>query len=544
MSNINDFVIEDGILTKYVGKETEVVIPEGVTEIGLRAFAGCEKLKKVTIPETVTKVGSEAFKNCKQLPVEFRIYNYTARKGVIFNYDDMETPIVNGIDKGEIYNSLKDFRVIEEDKHFYLGNDNNPYLVFCGHRDAENRKRCKITINPRTRYIDVLYSIKFPKAHCILEFYLMDELVWLNESFKVLSADLKQKCVESFLRLYNDGKEIEKSVVDAYKKYIVSQRKKYYTIVHTNLAMLRFMTSNDIIEKAVCGKIFEEVQKTKNAEAIATMLAYMEKQGIVAEQKDKSASKLDLDAPEGIVLTPEEAKLDWMYSSVELDDGTKGIAIDSYKGMDTIVTIPSKIGKKTVLYINAWAFSPKKERLTAQAKRERLSIKEVVIPEGVVGLEYDAFNGSNVETVRLPSSLKEIGNGAFASCEKLKEIKIPEGCVFGGSFVGCKLLENSSKMVVINGKLDSCSSTKKTSIQIPKTVTEICKYAFYECENLKELVFHKNVKKASSCITSNWWSKPITLTRDGGKKTLVIVAPAGSFGIEYAKENGLEFKEI
>lgn len=30
MSNINDFVIEDGVLKKYKGKDSEIYIPEGV----------------------------------------------------------------------------------------------------------------------------------------------------------------------------------------------------------------------------------------------------------------------------------------------------------------------------------------------------------------------------------------------------------------------------------------------------------------------------------------------------------------------------------
>ena len=41
MSNINDFVIENGVLKKYTGSEAEVVIPDAVKEIGVEAF--CDK---------------------------------------------------------------------------------------------------------------------------------------------------------------------------------------------------------------------------------------------------------------------------------------------------------------------------------------------------------------------------------------------------------------------------------------------------------------------------------------------------------------------
>ena len=52
MSNASDFIIENGVLTKYVGPGGDVVIPEGVTEIRYWAFDGCENLKSVFIPKS------------------------------------------------------------------------------------------------------------------------------------------------------------------------------------------------------------------------------------------------------------------------------------------------------------------------------------------------------------------------------------------------------------------------------------------------------------------------------------------------------------
>ena len=67
MSNASDFVIENGVLTKYVGPGGDVVIPEGVTEIGACAFEKCTKLTGVTIPEGVIGVGFKAFAGCTKL---------------------------------------------------------------------------------------------------------------------------------------------------------------------------------------------------------------------------------------------------------------------------------------------------------------------------------------------------------------------------------------------------------------------------------------------------------------------------------------------
>lgn len=64
MSNASDFIIENGVLTKYVGPGGDVEIPEGVTSIGESAFDGCKGLTTLTIPERVQRIGSFAFRGC------------------------------------------------------------------------------------------------------------------------------------------------------------------------------------------------------------------------------------------------------------------------------------------------------------------------------------------------------------------------------------------------------------------------------------------------------------------------------------------------
>ncbi len=63
----NGFDIQDGVLVKYSGDATEVVIPEGVTAIGDEAFAYCDSLTSITIPEGVQTIGDEAFLDCDSL---------------------------------------------------------------------------------------------------------------------------------------------------------------------------------------------------------------------------------------------------------------------------------------------------------------------------------------------------------------------------------------------------------------------------------------------------------------------------------------------
>ena len=67
MSSASDFIIENGVLKKYVGPGGDVTIPEGVTSIGDCVFHGCSSLISIAIPDGVTSIGVLAFSGCKNL---------------------------------------------------------------------------------------------------------------------------------------------------------------------------------------------------------------------------------------------------------------------------------------------------------------------------------------------------------------------------------------------------------------------------------------------------------------------------------------------
>ena len=63
---MEDFEIENGVLTEYQGKDVDVIVPEGVREIGEGAFWRCD-VESVRLPQGIRAIRSGAFMNCRSL---------------------------------------------------------------------------------------------------------------------------------------------------------------------------------------------------------------------------------------------------------------------------------------------------------------------------------------------------------------------------------------------------------------------------------------------------------------------------------------------
>lgn len=66
-TSTKDFVIRAGVLEKYNGEDTTVVIPNGVRVIKTFAFQDCYALTNVVIPEGVIEIMDSAFEGCRAL---------------------------------------------------------------------------------------------------------------------------------------------------------------------------------------------------------------------------------------------------------------------------------------------------------------------------------------------------------------------------------------------------------------------------------------------------------------------------------------------
>ena len=81
-------------------------------------------------------------------------------------------------------------------------------------------------------------------------------------------------------------------------------------------------------------------------------------------------------------------------------------------------------------------------------------LEEIKFPDSVEQIGCDAFNSNkNLTKIYLPSSLKIVRQGAFANCTRLQEVVIPEGVqsIREGAFINCINLERVYLPQSLNG---------------------------------------------------------------------------------------------
>ena len=114
-------------------------------------------------------------------------------------------------------------------------------------------------------------------------------------------------------------------------------------------------------------------------------------------------------------------------------------------------------------------------------------------------IEDNAFHGTTITSVTFPACLKSIGKLAFAKCEKLTTVTIPEGVYVGeNAFKECFEVQNKqyvgglqivtlSKNVTLGkGAFESCEVLGAVNLPDDKSVT-LGENAFFACFNLKNI---------------------------------------------------------
>lgn len=547
MSNASDFIIVNGVLKKYTGPGGDVVIPEGVTEIGNWAFADCERLASVVFPDSVTSIGMSAFNGCNsmktvKLPKQvtdignWAFYGCSALTSV-----DIPGSVTN-IGKRAFLN-CQELQYSTFDGGNYLGNMDNPYLYL-----AERCDTARYNIHPDTRIIDIeifknctehnfisipesvirngnarTLSCFFGAAHVMLETDNPDHIklflknnpeaasyTFPKASFKDLPNDSKNKAVLGYVytryhKLSDFSAEIEKE----YRAALKRRRKDLYGAESAGTELISILIEDKLITYDELDALFTKF--SENADLCTVLKVYQD--SIYTPTMRKKEEKRKVRASElsaGAAMTLQDYKKLWNFS--KLEDGS--IAISYYKGEDSVVFVPSSIGNAPVSAIRDYAFA-----VNGARKMPKDMIREIHIPEGVTSIGDGVFKGCvNLEKISVPDSLCSIGSNAFEHCSKLKFTEYDGFGYLGGlntpyrfavMHLGkseCSLHPDTEDLLVgaferSRGPKNLIVSDKVTrirdytfkgclnliQIKFPKTLLELGRFSFENCRHLKDI---------------------------------------------------------
>ncbi|MBR4770005.1 MAG: leucine-rich repeat protein, partial [Clostridia bacterium] len=493
----SDFVIKDGVLEKYNGTETGVVIPEGVTSIGTSAFLFCSGLTSVTIPQSVTSIGGSAFSLCRGLTsvtipkgvtsIGFRAFygcsgltSATIPSSVksIGNWAFSDCSGLTSITvaKGNpVYHSANNCLIETESKTLIAG--------------------CKASVIPNDGSVTSigysafygcsgLTSINIPNSVTSIEgwaFYGCSGLTSITIPSSVTSIGNWAFC---------GCKRLTVIIIPAGVKTIGKEAFAGCANLETVCCAAPAKSSGwserwlgDCKAEVAwgyhgpsCGTSSKETSFSTEGNGSNFVI----KDGVLEKYNGTETCVV---IPEGVKTIGEKAFERSKLTSVTIPSSVTSIGDSAFyycSGL-TSVTIP-----KCVTSIGDWAFDGCS------------GLTSVNIPKGVTSIGDSAFFGcSGLTSVTIPNSVKSTGNGAFYGCSGLTSINIPNSVTSIGSsaFSLCSgltsvTIPNSVKSIG-NSAFYGCSGL--TSINIPNSVTSIEGWAFYGCSGLTSVTIPNSV---------------------------------------------------
>ena len=139
---------------------------------------------------------------------------------------------------------------------------------------------------------------------------------------------------------------------------------------------------------------------------------------------------------------------------------------------------------------------------------ENTKVTSFTIPQVVTEIPASCFYGSAITTINIPPSVKTIGNWAFQNA-KLTEVVIPASVTSIGKWAfGCENGNPALQSVIIEANIteipECCfySQTKLTSISLPEGITSIGDDAFNQCK-ITSLTLPASLKTIGARAFSN-----------------------------------------
>lgn len=283
----------------------------------------------------------------------------------------------------------------------------------------------------------------------------------------------------------------------------------YNWVINSSHRMVVRAISSDAYKALVRSSVEPLFTLEKKFDDYAEMTSYFEKHGGMKNTHEMTLTKWD----------PEPNK-----EKVSTSSGVSGTVVDSNASGGTI----DISGVYYIVHIK------QNRAIVKKVEKDALRGKDIVIPAYVTfkGTKYpvtlvaaSAFENAQINSVKLPSSLKEIGLKAFRATN-IKELVIPASVkkVEGSAFAYCpnltKVTFAASHMELIEGCFAGCH--KLQSVTFPASLTRDMTYdMFRDCPMLTTVTLPKNLRTVpqqmfSGCKNLRKIDLPATVTKIDG----------------------------
>lgn len=512
MSNLNDFIIENGVLKKYIGPGGDVVIPEEITEIDCFGvyFSNAESitfpdsvtyipnispytLKKVVFSERVTHCGYDIFRECLYLEYieSTGSQKVQSEKGPrVVCSDELLSVLWNGL-RADWKCRICLFQMWRQGT---TGEKMAPIVkTYC----TKNKKALldAIVEMDDAAAMSTLLTMGRKPALDVVDGYL--EKAQGKQALTSILLDYKAKIFtkNEVAKIQEDQQEKALGL----KELSVADWRKIYTFKLENGSAI--------------------ISAYKGNEPDVTVPAKIGKHDVVLGEKifaqNKNVERIEIMAPVDTI-PPSCFEGCEKLTEVSFPQSVKSIGWSAFQSCHSLKTITVHDSLKE---IQGWAF---------------------------------AFC-SSLTNIKVPKGVESIGEAAFYFCSNLEHITIPESVKINiRAFESCEKLADSSGYVIVNGILFD-SYNKEEEIHIPDGVTRISSGAFDRIST-KQIVVPVGVtiieKEAFACQNLEIIHIPSTVKTIRAKafhyyggipRKLVIYAPLGSAAAKFAAKYSIPF---
>lgn len=560
---LTELVIPEGM--ENVGNYTffrcagleSVVIPKGVTSIGKYAFFECADLKSISLPEGLTSIADGAFLRCKKLR-------------------EVKIPkTVTSIGDRAFMDCRKLAEIILPEGIETLGEQT---FGDCGKLSISLPSTLK---RPKADMFGRLWSkAPFSNSTCIIRVgkwsALLSKMMDGCEIEEIVTTNYAQIPGEILLPVavkmtakkgWDPASETGKALLAALSK----NAGKLGSLAVTNPAWLQLLCDNKLIKAKDLDGYLDEAEKQENTEIKAMLLNYQNELGSTEVEKARTKKEKEKEACTEALVERTAARdpsmgieamtfvitgqlMAWpkVWSSreeVEAYLARYGAKLGASLTKETDYLVTNDAGSGSVKNEKAGKLGVEvitEEEFNQMVGRRFIDAETIHVPTWVKTIETAAFsfpdweswkkNGyKNLKAVELPEGLSFIGEKAFAGAEKLEKIDIPGSVtnIERYAFAACSGLSELTLPKSLHSigarAFDGCSSLKK--IVVPEGVTAIGIGAFGNCANMEEIDLPTSVEQ-------------IELMAFDGCPKLTIHAQAGSYAASYARRNGLSLLVI